>query len=82
MFKPPIIDLLQLTSGEKLTGLTLDTDGMQLAGFMGFREENGGQQSTRYINVSCIEQIIVKRDEQDKVTPCCFVPETRLRVLQ
>lgn len=82
MFKPPTVDLLQLTSGETMTGLTLDTDGMQLAGFIGFKEDAGGQQATRYINISCIEQIIVKKDELDKVAPCCFIPETRLRVMQ
>ena len=48
MFKPPIVEYLQLTSGEKLTGLTLDTDSMQLAGFMGFKETVGGKEATRF----------------------------------
>jgi len=82
MFKPPRVKRLQLTSGKTLENLTLDTDSMQLAGFMGFKEEIEGKQATRFISISNIEQLLIENEELEKVMPCCFVPETRLRVTQ
>ena len=82
MYSPPIIDSLQLTSGQELRSLTLDTDSIQLPGFMGFKDKVGEKEATRFISLSSIEQFIITADELDKVMPCSFIPETRLRVRQ
>lgn len=54
-------------------------DSMQLPGFISLKATVDGAEATRFIALDAIEEMTIANEELYKVSPCCLVPETRLK---
>jgi len=80
IYEPPKIFSITIKGKTpRICGAVLETDTMQLTGFLSLKTEVNGKPATRFIALDAIEEMTVENDELYKTMPCSYVPEVRLK---